>query len=79
MSRPVNKKAHQAFLLGESTFNTLSKKTLDESRSHFERAVELAPDYARAMAELSYVYVHTATAGWHSDQEAIEALAKADK
>ena len=58
--------------------NTLSKKSLDTSRGHFEKAVELAPDYARAMAELSYVLVHTATAGWHSDQEAIEALAKAE-
>jgi tetratricopeptide (TPR) repeat protein len=78
MRRPIKKEAHQAFLLGEATFNTLSKKTLDQSRACFEKAVELEPDYARAMAELSYVYVHTATAGWHSDKEAIEALAKAE-
>lgn len=77
MRRPSNKKAHQAFLLGEATFNTLSKKTLEQSRSHFEKALALEPDYARAMAELSYAYVHTATAGWHSEKEAIEALAKA--
>jgi tetratricopeptide (TPR) repeat protein len=78
MRRPIKKQAHQAFLLGEATFNTLSKEGLDESRAHFEKAVELEPDYARAMAELSYAYVHTATAGWHSDLEAIEALAKAE-
>ena len=77
MRRPINKKAHEAYLLGEATFNTLTKKSLDQCRAHFEKAVALEPDYARAMAELSYAYVHTATAGWHSDKEAVEALAKA--
>ena len=78
MPRPVKKAAHDAFLKGEVTFTTLSKKGLDDSRGCFERAVALDPTYARAMAELAYVHVHTATAGWHSQQEAVEALAKAE-
>lgn len=78
MPRSVNKKAHEAFLMGEMTFTTLSKKGLDDSRAYFEQALALEPGYARAMAELSYAYVHTATAGWHDAQEAVEALAKAE-
>lgn len=78
MRKPIKKAARNAFHQGEATFNTLSKKELDRCRGHFEKAVKLEPDYARALAELSYANVHTATAGWHSDVEATEALAKAE-
>jgi len=78
MSKRVNRKAHEAFIKGEATFTTLSKEGLDDSRTYFEEAISLEPGYARAMAELSYAYVHTATAGWHTPQEAVEALAKAE-
>lgn len=78
MRKPIKKAARDAFHRGEANFNTLSKKNLDRCRAQFEKAVQLEPDYARALAELSYANVHTATAGWHSEVEATEALAKAE-
>lgn len=78
MQKPINKAARDAFHRGEATFNTLSKKKLDQCRAQFEKAVELEPNYARALAELSYANVHTATAGWHSATESTQALAKAE-
>ncbi|MEM9302793.1 MAG: protein kinase [Pseudomonadota bacterium] len=51
--------AYEAYLLGRQAFQRRvggSSVALDEARGHFERALELAPGYAAALAGLASVY-----------------------
>lgn len=72
------RKALKAFISGQNSFSALSKKGLETSRGHFEKAVALDPGNARALAELSYVNTHIAIDSWHGAEEAAEALGKAE-
>lgn len=74
----TSREALEAFISGQNSFSALSKKSLEESRAHFERAVQLDPANARALAELSYVNTHIAIDSWHGPEEAAEALGKAE-
>lgn len=78
MPSNLNREALEAFINGQNSFFALSKRSLEESRSHFERAVRLDPGNARALAELSYVNTHIAIDNWHGPEEAREALGKAE-
>jgi TolB-like protein/tetratricopeptide (TPR) repeat protein len=47
---PVNPEAYREYLLGRHQWNRRTKDSVLEAISHFERAVELQPDYAAAHA-----------------------------
>ena len=78
MPSNLNRQALEAFINGQNAFFALSKKSLEQSRSYFEKAIALDPGNARALAELSYVNTHIAVDNWHSPDEAREALGKAE-
>jgi TolB-like protein len=48
----TNTEAHEEYLLARHLFETRTEENLIQAQSHFERAVELDPDYALAWAEL---------------------------
>jgi len=52
-ARSVNPQAHDAYLLGRYHLNKLNEEDLRQAIENFERAIQLAPDYAMAYAGLS--------------------------
>jgi eukaryotic-like serine/threonine-protein kinase len=52
-ARSVNPQAHEAYLLGRYHFSKNNEQDWKQAIEHFERAIELAPDYAAAYAGLS--------------------------
>jgi len=53
VSRKVDPQAHEAYLLGRYHLRNLNENDLSLAIEHFERAIQLAPDYAAAYAGLS--------------------------
>src|SRR5437016_1000172 len=53
VSRKVDPQAHEAYLLGRYHLRNLNENDLSLAIEHFERAIQLAPDYAAAFAGLS--------------------------
>ncbi len=51
-SRNINPKAHEAYLLGRYHLRT-NEKDLQKAIGHFERAIQIAPDYAAAYGSLA--------------------------
>jgi TolB-like protein/Tfp pilus assembly protein PilF len=54
---PVEAAAYEAYLKGRHFWKKRSRDALQKSVGHFERAIELAPDYAAAYAGLADVYL----------------------
>src|SRR3989441_6597382 len=54
-ARNINPKAHEAYLLGRHHLRD-NEEDLRQAIGHFERAIQLAPDYAAAYAGLSNAY-----------------------
>ena len=54
-ARNINPQAHEAYLLGRHHLRT-NEEDLRQAIGHFERAIQLAPDYAAAYAGLSSAY-----------------------
>jgi eukaryotic-like serine/threonine-protein kinase len=52
-ARSVNPQAHEAYLLGRYHLSKKNEDDLRQAIEHFERAIQLAPDYAAAYAGLS--------------------------
>ncbi len=52
-ARRVNPQAHEAYLLGRYHFSKGNEQGWKQAIAYFERAIELAPDYAPAYAGLS--------------------------
>ena len=52
-ARSVNPQAHEAYLLGRYHFSRANEQDWKQAIDYFERAIELAPDYAAAYAGLS--------------------------
>lgn len=48
--------AYEQYAEGQKHFQTLGKDSLENSRRHFERAIELDPDYAVAYSALGQTY-----------------------
>jgi len=52
-AKAINPQAHDAYLLGRYHLNKLNEEDLRQAIENFERAIQLAPDYAMALAGLS--------------------------
>ncbi|HEU4391107.1 MAG TPA: tetratricopeptide repeat protein, partial [Blastocatellia bacterium] len=52
-SRNINPQAHEAYLLGRHHFSKYNEQDWKQAIEYFERAIQLAPDYAAAYAGLS--------------------------
>ncbi len=52
-ARRVNPQAHEAYLLGRYHFSKPNEQDWKQAIDYFERAIQLAPDYAAAYAGLS--------------------------
>lgn len=62
---PVNSKnAHEAFLEGWERYQLYTRDDFIKAIPHFERALELDPDYGRAHAALAALYIESWWNGW---------------
>ena len=52
-ARSVNPQAHEAYLLGRYHLGKVNEQDVKEAVEYFQRAIQLAPDYAAAYAGLS--------------------------
>jgi len=69
--------AYEAYLKGVNAFTFESREGLEESRSWFERAVELDPGFARAWGYLAYSEARGVMCGWRDSGELVDAEANA--
>ena len=60
----ANLDAYELFLKGSGTFQRFSRVDTEESRKYFEKALELDPNFASALALLAWTYVFEYTNGW---------------
>jgi len=67
-ARSINPKAHEAYLLGRHHLRT-NEDDLRQAIGHFERAIQLAPDYAAAYAGLSSAWATRGVFGAKDRQE----------
>ena len=65
----VNPEAYDEVLRGLEQMRRYARQTNIEARSHFERAVALAPNYARAHADLAVTYANDLLFGWTESRE----------
>jgi TolB-like protein/Flp pilus assembly protein TadD len=63
--------AYDCLLRGRQCLNRYSRDGEFEARRHFERALELEPDYAAAVAGLAISYLHEYEANWCEAPEAV--------
>jgi serine/threonine protein kinase/Tfp pilus assembly protein PilF len=75
-ARRVNPEAQEAYLLGRFHLRRLNEEDLKLSIGHFERAIQLEPDYAAAWAGLSAAWVFRDTWGRPPSREESEAAAR---
>jgi DNA-binding SARP family transcriptional activator len=73
--RPEDMVAYELVLLGRDRLNRYTRAGEHEARTYFERALELEPEYAAALAGLAVSYGHEYESTWSEDPDA--ALAKA--
>jgi TolB-like protein/DNA-binding winged helix-turn-helix (wHTH) protein/Tfp pilus assembly protein PilF len=55
-SRTVNPEAYEAYLQGEYFWNQITEEGIKKSIEYFQKAIQLAPDYAPAYASLAFSY-----------------------
>ena len=67
-ARNINPQAHEAYLLGRHHLRT-NEEDLRQAIGHFERAIQLAPDYAAAYAGLSNAWLQRGTWGTKNQKE----------
>jgi TolB-like protein/DNA-binding winged helix-turn-helix (wHTH) protein/Tfp pilus assembly protein PilF len=75
-ARSVNPQAHEAYLLGRYHFSKGNEQGWKQAISYFERATQIAPDYAVAYAGLSDAWLQRGTSGLQDFKEA-ESLSRA--
>ena len=75
-ARSVNPQAHEAYLLGRYHLSKKNEDDLSQAIEHFERAIQLAPDYAVAYAGLSEAWHERGVWGARTFSE-VEAPARA--
>ena len=69
-ARSVNPEAHEAYLLGRYHFSKDNEQGWKLAIEYFERAIEIAPDYAAAHAGLSNTWVRRGLSGTVDFKEA---------
>ena len=62
-ARRIDPQAHEAYLLGRYHFSKNNEQDWKQAIAYFERAIELAPDYAAAYAGLSDAWLHLGNFG----------------
>ena len=55
-AHPIDPEAHEAYLQGLYFWNKLTENDVKKSIGYFERAIQLAPDYAPAYSALAFSY-----------------------
>ena len=76
-TRSINPQAHEAYLLGRYHLSKNNPQDWAEALTHFQRAIDLAPDFAEAYAGLSDVLLQQAVFGIKTFKEAIPFARKA--
>jgi TolB-like protein/Flp pilus assembly protein TadD len=66
-AKPSNIAAKEAFERGWNLYLHFNLEDSFEAVSHFEKAVELDPEYGRAYAALSLVYLRAGYYGWYQE------------
>src|SRR5437660_632404 len=69
-ARSVNPQAHEAYLLGRFHFSKGNEEGWKNGIEYFQRAIQLAPDYAAAYAGLSDAWLQRAGFGATDFREA---------
>lgn len=62
--------AYDHFLRGQAVWYGWTSESNAEARTHFRKAIELDPNFARAYGALSYTMVQAALEGWLENPEA---------
>jgi serine/threonine protein kinase/Tfp pilus assembly protein PilF len=75
-ARKIDPQAHEAYLFGRYHLSKLNEEDLHQAIEHFERAIQLAPDYGAAYAGLSQAWLERGIWGAKTFSEA-EAPARA--
>jgi len=68
-ARPVNTKAHEAYLKGRYFINKFTEEAVKKGIEYFEQAIKEDPNYARAYAGLAESYDILNSGGWLSPEE----------
>ena len=72
-----NMEAYQEYLIGKHLLNQRTPQTVQEGIKHFEKAIELDPQFALPYPELAYSYTLTGVAGYGDvDRSVAEKRAK---
>lgn len=66
----LDPEAHEAYLRGQYFWNRITEKDVRKSIPYFERAIQLAPDYAPAYASLAFSYNLLASSEYVAPQDA---------
>ena len=66
-AKPNNIAAKEAFERGWNLYLRFNLKDSFEAVRHFEKAIEIDPEYGRAYAALSLVYLRASYYGWNQD------------
>lgn len=66
-AKPSNIAAKEAFERGWNLYLRFNLEDSFQAVSHFEKAIELDPEYGRAYAALSLVYLRAGYYGWYQD------------
>ena len=69
-ARSANPQAHEAYLLGRYHLSKDNEQGWKQAIEYFERAIEIAPDYAAAHAGLSDAWLHRGESGTVDFKEA---------
>jgi eukaryotic-like serine/threonine-protein kinase len=68
--RPVDPKAHEAYLKGRFLFYKTTREATDEALRYFETALAEDPEYARAYVGIALAWAARQQYGWATPQEA---------
>lgn len=74
-----NRKAFEAYLVGERKYSILSKKDMMTSQASFEKATTLDPKFARAWGWRAYVHLRFIKMGWLPKNEMGKAIEWAER
>jgi TolB-like protein/DNA-binding winged helix-turn-helix (wHTH) protein/Tfp pilus assembly protein PilF len=65
----LSPEAHEAYLQGLYFWNKLTEEDIKKSIEHFQKAIQLAPDYAPAYSALAFSYTLLASSGFSPSRE----------